>query len=263
MALRQSVSTDQAPEAIGPYSQGIRSGSLLFCSGQIPLDPSSGELVKDDIEGQTRRCLENLAAVCEAAGGSLADAVRCTVYLTDMGDFARVNEVYGSFFEGRRAAGARGDRRGGAPEGRRHRDRRDRGALEARAGDAAGAGGGPHVHLPRVVREEGTRGFAGCARRRRAPRSRSGPRGCTRRAPGECRAARPTRAGSSPRRESRRAGRGCCLPSDTAAHVEGMNCIGPCAPAVLVFRRRPKADSTKLTAASTCIGTPKRRLPSR
>ena len=100
MALRQSVSTDQAPEAIGPYSQGVRSGSLLFCSGQVPLDPSSGELIKDDIEGQTRRCLENLAAVCEAAGASLAKAVRCTVYLTDMGDFARVNEVYGRFFEG-------------------------------------------------------------------------------------------------------------------------------------------------------------------
>ena len=100
MALRQSVSTDQAPEAIGPYSQGVRSGSLLFCSGQIPLDPSTGEIVKEDVEGQARRCLENLAAVCEAAGGSLADAVRCTVYLTDMGDFARVNEVYGSFFEG-------------------------------------------------------------------------------------------------------------------------------------------------------------------
>ncbi len=100
MALRQSVSTDQAPQAIGPYSQAIRSGSLLFCSGQVPLDPSSGELVKDDIEGQTRRCLENLVAVCEAAGASLSEAVRCTVYLTDMNDFARVNEVYGSFFEG-------------------------------------------------------------------------------------------------------------------------------------------------------------------
>jgi 2-iminobutanoate/2-iminopropanoate deaminase len=100
MALRQSVSTDQAPEAIGPYSQAIRSGSLLFCSGQVALDPSSGELIKDDIEGQTRRCLESLAAVCEAAGGSIAEAVRCTIYLTDMGDFARVNDVYGSFFEG-------------------------------------------------------------------------------------------------------------------------------------------------------------------
>ena len=100
MALRQSVSTDNAPEAIGPYSQGVRSGSLLFCSGQIPLDPSTGEIVKDDVEGQARRCLENLAAVCEAAGGSLANAVRCTVFLTDMVDFARVNDVYGSFFEG-------------------------------------------------------------------------------------------------------------------------------------------------------------------
>jgi 2-iminobutanoate/2-iminopropanoate deaminase len=100
MALRQEVSTDQAPAAIGPYSQAIRSGSLLFCSGQIPLDPSSGELVEDDVEGQTRRCLENLAAVCEAAGGSLTDAVRCTVWLTDMNDLARVNEVYGSFFDG-------------------------------------------------------------------------------------------------------------------------------------------------------------------
>jgi 2-iminobutanoate/2-iminopropanoate deaminase len=100
MALRQAVSTEHAPEAIGPYSQGVRSGSLLFCSGQIPLDPSTGEIVKDDVEGQARRCLENLAAVCDAAGGSLADAVRCTVYLTDMNDFARVNDVYGSFFDG-------------------------------------------------------------------------------------------------------------------------------------------------------------------
>jgi 2-iminobutanoate/2-iminopropanoate deaminase len=100
MALRLAVSTDQAPEAIGPYSQAIRSGSLLFCSGQIPLDPSTGEIVKDDVEGQARRCLENLAAVCEAAGGSLGDAVRCTVYLTDMNDFARVNEAYGAFFDG-------------------------------------------------------------------------------------------------------------------------------------------------------------------
>jgi 2-iminobutanoate/2-iminopropanoate deaminase len=100
MALRQAVSTDGAPEAIGPYSQAIRTGSLLFCSGQIPLDPSTGEIIKDDVEGQTRRCLENLAAVCEAAGGTLSEAVRCTVYLTDMNDFARVNEAYGSFFEG-------------------------------------------------------------------------------------------------------------------------------------------------------------------
>jgi 2-iminobutanoate/2-iminopropanoate deaminase len=95
---RDSVSTDSAPAAIGPYSQAMKVGDLLFCSGQIPLEPSTGELVKDDIEGQARRCLLNLSAVAEAAGGSLANAARCTVYLTDMADFARVNEVYAEFF---------------------------------------------------------------------------------------------------------------------------------------------------------------------
>jgi 2-iminobutanoate/2-iminopropanoate deaminase len=98
MPDRHSVSTDSAPAAIGPYSQAVRSGDLLFCSGQIPLEPSTGELVKDDIDGQARRCLLNLAALVESAGGSLANAVRCTVYLTDMNDFARVNEVYAEFF---------------------------------------------------------------------------------------------------------------------------------------------------------------------
>ena len=100
MPDRAQIHTDAAPAAIGPYSQAVRTGDLLFCSGQIPLDPSTGEIVKEDVEGQARRCLENLAAVCEAAGGSLADAVRCTVYLTDMNDFARVNDLYGSFFDG-------------------------------------------------------------------------------------------------------------------------------------------------------------------
>jgi 2-iminobutanoate/2-iminopropanoate deaminase len=92
------IQTPDAPEAIGPYSQAVRHGDLLFCSGQIPLDPGSGELVKLDVSGQARRCLENLDAVCRAAGARLADAVRCTVYLTDMNDFAPVNEVYGEFF---------------------------------------------------------------------------------------------------------------------------------------------------------------------
>jgi 2-iminobutanoate/2-iminopropanoate deaminase len=100
MPDRQAVSTDSAPAAIGPYSQAISSGSMLFCSGQIPLDPSTGEIVKEDVAGQARRCLENLAAICDAAGASLADAVRCTVYLVDMGDFARVNDVYAEFFAG-------------------------------------------------------------------------------------------------------------------------------------------------------------------
>jgi 2-iminobutanoate/2-iminopropanoate deaminase len=100
MPNRQTISTEAAPAAIGPYSQAMRTGDLLFCSGQIPLEPTTGELVKDDIEGQARRCLQNLAAVAEAAGGSLTNAVRCTVYLTDMNDFARVNEVYAEFFGG-------------------------------------------------------------------------------------------------------------------------------------------------------------------
>jgi 2-iminobutanoate/2-iminopropanoate deaminase len=96
---RTRIHTEDAPEAIGPYSQAIRYGDLLFCSGQIPLDPSSGELVKQDAPGQTRRCLENLDAVCRAAGTSLKRAVRLTVYLTDMTDFERVNEAYADYFE--------------------------------------------------------------------------------------------------------------------------------------------------------------------
>jgi 2-iminobutanoate/2-iminopropanoate deaminase len=100
MSDRSAVSTNSAPAAIGPYSQAIRLGELLFCSGQVALEPSTGELVKEDVEGQTRRCLQNLSAVCEAAGGSLSNAVRCTIYLTDMNDYARVNEAYGEFFDG-------------------------------------------------------------------------------------------------------------------------------------------------------------------
>jgi 2-iminobutanoate/2-iminopropanoate deaminase len=100
MPDRRKIETDGAPAAVGPYSQAIRTGDLLFCSGQIPLDPSSGELVKEAAPGQARRCLQSLSAVCEAAGGSLANAVRLTVYLSDMNDFQRVNEVYAEFFEG-------------------------------------------------------------------------------------------------------------------------------------------------------------------
>jgi 2-iminobutanoate/2-iminopropanoate deaminase len=99
MVEREPITTDAAPEAIGPYSQAVRAGGFLFCSGQVPLDPSSGELVKKDAPGQARRCLENLAAVCEAAGASLSNAVRLTVYLTDMNDFTRVNDAYAEFFE--------------------------------------------------------------------------------------------------------------------------------------------------------------------
>jgi 2-iminobutanoate/2-iminopropanoate deaminase len=98
MASRTTVTAPDAPAAIGPYSHAVRAGGLLFCSGQIPLDAASGELVGETAPDQARRCLENLEAVCAAAGASLADAVRLTVYMTDLGQFASVNEVYGSFF---------------------------------------------------------------------------------------------------------------------------------------------------------------------
>jgi 2-iminobutanoate/2-iminopropanoate deaminase len=96
---REPVTALGAPAAIGPYSHAVRAGGLLFCSGQLPLDPESGELVEGGPGDQARRCLENLTAVCAAAGASLADAVRLTVYLMDMAAFAEVNEVYETYFE--------------------------------------------------------------------------------------------------------------------------------------------------------------------
>ena len=95
---REAVYAPGAPAAIGPYSHAVRAGELLFCSGQIPLDPASGELVGATAAEQARRCLENLRAVCEAAGASLQRAVRVTVYMTDLQAFAEVNEVYAGFF---------------------------------------------------------------------------------------------------------------------------------------------------------------------
>jgi 2-iminobutanoate/2-iminopropanoate deaminase len=97
-ADRQTVTADGAPGAVGPYSHAVRSGGFLFLSGQTPLDPATGKLAEGGIGDQTRRCLENLTAVCEAAGASLADAVRCGIYVTDMGTFAEVNEAYAAFF---------------------------------------------------------------------------------------------------------------------------------------------------------------------
>jgi 2-iminobutanoate/2-iminopropanoate deaminase len=96
---REAVNSPDAPDAVGPYVHAVRAGGLLFCSGQIPLDPRSGELVGATPGEQAGRCLENLQAVCAAAGASLGQAVRVTVYMTDMSAFAEVNEVYGSFFE--------------------------------------------------------------------------------------------------------------------------------------------------------------------
>jgi len=95
---RELVQAPGAPPAIGPYSHAVRADGLLFCSGQIPLDPATGELVGVTAGEQARRCLENLRAVCDAAGTSLQRAVRLTVYMTDLGAFAEVNDVYGSFF---------------------------------------------------------------------------------------------------------------------------------------------------------------------
>jgi len=95
---REIVNASGAPEAIGPYSHAVKSGGLLVCSGQIPLDPATGELVGATAAEQARRCLENLQAVCVAGGTSLARALRMTIYMTDLGEFAAVNEVYGSFF---------------------------------------------------------------------------------------------------------------------------------------------------------------------
>ena len=96
--MRQAVSSDQAPAAIGPYSQAIQSGGFLFLSGQIPLDPATGQLVGGDVAAQTRQVLDNLRAVLAAAGGSLDHVVRTTVYLADLGDFAAMNEVYAGYF---------------------------------------------------------------------------------------------------------------------------------------------------------------------
>ena len=97
---RETVTALGAPDAVGTYTHAVTAGGLIFCSGQIPLDPDTGDLVGDSPGEQARRCLENLSIVAAAAGASLGeDAVKLTVYLTDMAAFAEVNEVYGSYFE--------------------------------------------------------------------------------------------------------------------------------------------------------------------
>jgi 2-iminobutanoate/2-iminopropanoate deaminase len=95
---KQTVSTKDAPEAIGPYSQAVKSGSYVFCSGQVALDPGSGELIEGSVGEQTRRAMDSLGAVLEAAGVGFDSVVKVTAYLTDMGDFPEFNEVYGSYF---------------------------------------------------------------------------------------------------------------------------------------------------------------------
>ena len=101
---RRSIATDGAPKAIGPYSQAIRCGDLVFLSGQIPLDPATGDLVRGTIEAEVSRVLDNVRAVLDAAGARLTDVVRTTVYLTDMADFQAMNGVYARVFGDARPA---------------------------------------------------------------------------------------------------------------------------------------------------------------
>jgi 2-iminobutanoate/2-iminopropanoate deaminase len=95
---KQIITTADAPQAIGPYSQAVRAGDLVFLSGQIPLDPATGTMVTGDAAAQAKRVMDNLGAVLRAGGATFAHVVRATIYLVDLGDFAKVNEVYGSYF---------------------------------------------------------------------------------------------------------------------------------------------------------------------
>jgi 2-iminobutanoate/2-iminopropanoate deaminase len=96
--MKKIISTSDAPAAIGPYSQAIRSGKFIFCSGQIPLDPKSGEMVGDDIGTQTQQVLDNISGLLKSEGLSLGDVLKTTIFLTDLGNFQIVNEIYGSYF---------------------------------------------------------------------------------------------------------------------------------------------------------------------
>lgn len=96
--MTQIIATEKAPQAIGPYSQAVAHNGLLYLSGQIALDPATGQLIEGDVAAQTERVLENLKAVLEAAGSSLGRVLKTTVYLKDLGEFARMNEVYGRYF---------------------------------------------------------------------------------------------------------------------------------------------------------------------
>jgi len=96
--MREAIVTDRAPQAIGPYSQAVRAGNQIYCSGQIPIDPATGAIMDGDIAAQTRQVLTNLSKVLETAGVALDHVVQTTVYLADMNDFAAMNAVYGTFF---------------------------------------------------------------------------------------------------------------------------------------------------------------------
>jgi 2-iminobutanoate/2-iminopropanoate deaminase len=104
--VKETISTENAPGAIGPYSQAVRAGNMVFCSGQIPINPQTGEFVSEDVAEQTRQVLKNLSAVLEAADTSLNNVVKTTVFLADMNDFAAMNEVYTEFFSENKPARA-------------------------------------------------------------------------------------------------------------------------------------------------------------
>src|SRR5437879_11343207 len=96
--MKKIISTSEAPAAVGPYSQAVRVGATIYCAGQIPLDPRSGQIVSGDIAAQTRRVLDNITAVLKAEGLSFESIVKTTIFLTDLADFQTVNEIYGSYF---------------------------------------------------------------------------------------------------------------------------------------------------------------------
>ena len=96
--MKKIISTSEAPAAVGPYSQAIRIGNFVYCSGQIPLDPETGEIVPGDVNAQTRRVMENIAAVLRAEGRNFGNIIKTTIFLTDLGNFQIVNEIYGSYF---------------------------------------------------------------------------------------------------------------------------------------------------------------------
>ena len=104
--MKEIISTENAPGAIGPYSQAVKTGGMVFCSGQIPIDVATGEFVSNDVAEQTEQVLKNLSAVLEAAGTSLNNVVKTTVFLADMSDFAAMNEIYAKYFNENKPARA-------------------------------------------------------------------------------------------------------------------------------------------------------------